>query len=331
MDRFNLIPRRTFSWPLAVVVMAFAGCAKDQTLGPDLDSLFGQLEFTSDFGHNMPTGVHFDQVGGVLFSAAFNLPVAYSLSLEGQSSGATYTRQGQGVTELSELWLGDCDEVFFSQNEWVHCLLEFPNHPNDSRLDSIFVWEQPDLSSRGLLLASFEEDAANYSLSSGEYTQSLEVVTEASDAVEGGAYMQGMGAGAAAWFGALRMSVVPGELSGYTPEDTYLNLHLRSSLEGSATVIKVFEDSDGDGTISSGLDEVFTTKLAVNADGDWHRRSVLWSDLELDLSGGNVSLDGQLDVEKVIRLDCTVSQMGTAQGTFGMDVDYVILTQSNPF
>ena len=98
-----------------------------------------------------------------------------------------------------------------------------------------------------------------------------------------------------------------------------------------ATVIKVFEDSDGDGTIASGLDEVFTTKLAVNADGDWHRRSVLWSDLELDLSGGNVSLDGQLDVEKVIRLDCTVSQMGTAQGTFGMDVDYVILTQSNPF
>ena len=57
----------------------------------------------------------------------------------------------------------------------------------------------------------------------------------------------------------------------------------------------------------------------------------MWSDLELDLSGGNVMLDGQLNVEKVIRIDCTVSQMGTAQGDFGMDLDYVILTQSGPF
>ena len=331
MDRINFLPGSALAWTLAVVAMTVTGCAKDEALGPDIETLFGELVLTSDFGHNRPNGVHFDQGDGVLFSAAFNLPVAYSLSLEGQSSGATYTHQGQGANEMNVLWLGDCDDAFFSQNEWVHCLLEFPNHPNQSRLDSVFVWEQPDLSSRGLLLASFEEGDANYSLSSGEFTQSLEVVVEALDAAEGDAYMRGTGAGAASWFGALRLSVFPGDLSGFTPDDTYLNLHLRSSLEGSATVIKIFEDSDGDGAISSGMDEVYTTKLAVNADGEWHRRSVLWSDLELDLSGGNVMLDGQLNVEDVIRLDCTVSQMGTAQGDFGMDVDYVILTQSDPF
>ena len=331
MDRFKLFPRFALFWPLAAVVITIVGCAKDQPLGPDIGTLFGELVFTDDFGHNMPNGVHFDQVDGVLFSAEFNLPVAYTLSLEGQLSGATYTQQGQGDDALSVLWRGDCDDVFFGQNEWVYCLLEFPNHPNQSRLDSVFVWEQPDLSSRGYLLASFEEDAATYSLSSGEFTQSLEVVVEALDAAEGEAYMRGTGAGAASWFGALRMSLSPGNLLGFTRDDTYLNLHLRSSLEGSATVIKVFEDSDGDGTVASGMDEVYTTKLAVNADGDWHRRSVLWSDLELDLSGGNVMLDGQLNVEKVIRIDCTVSQMGTAQGDFGMDLDYVILTQSGPF
>ena len=82
------------------------------------------------------------------------------------------------------LWLGDCDGLFFQQNEWVHCLLEFEDHPEDVRLDSVFVWEQPDLSSRGFLLASFEEANPSFSLSSGKYTQSLEVVTEATDACE---------------------------------------------------------------------------------------------------------------------------------------------------
>jgi hypothetical protein len=30
-------------------------------------------------------------------------------------------------------------------------------------------------------------------------------------------------------------------------------------------------------------------------------------------------------------LDCTVSQTGTADGDFGLDVDYVILTKQRPF
>lgn len=316
---------------MGIALLVFAGCAKEESLGPELESLFGDLEFTAPFGHDMPNGVHFAEGEGVHFSGEFNLPVAYTLSLTGQTSGASYSFQGQGENVADVLWYGDCDDVFFRQNEWVHCLLEFEDFPDDFRLDSVFVWEQPDLSSRGKLLASFEESQANYSLSSGEFTQSLDLLSDATDAVEGSAYMSGVGSGAAAWFGALRISLSPLDLLGLDPEETHLNMHLRSDYDGSATVIKVFEDSDGDGLITAGMDEVYTTKLALNADGNWHRRSVLWSDLELDLSGNNVSIDGQIDMEKIARIDCTVSQMGTAEGTFGLDIDYVILTQDGPF
>ena len=319
------------TWLFIPVLFGLFGCAKEEVLGPDLESLFGELEFVSEFGHNRPNGVHFNAGEGVQFTGEFNLPVLYTVSLIGQKSGATFSFKGQGSDVSDVLWLGDCDGLFFQQNEWVHCLLEFEDHPEDVRLDSVFVWEQPDLSSRGFLLASFEEVNPPFTLSSGKYTQSLEVVTEATDACEGSAYMRGTGSGAATWFGALRMSLSPAALEGYEAETTYLNLHLRSAFEGSATVIKVFEDSNEDGLITSGVDEVFTTKLAVTADGEWHRKSILWSDLVLDLSGNNVSVNGQVDMNRVIRLDCTVSQTGTADGDFGLDVDYVILTKQGPF
>lgn len=319
------------AWLFIAVWIGVFGCAKEGSLGPDLDGLYGELEFVSEFGHNRPNGVHFGAGEAVQFTGELNLPVSYTLSLIGQKSGATFSFEGQGENLSEVLWLGDCDGLFFQQNEWVHCLLEFEDHPEDWRLDSVFVWERPDLSSRGFLLASFEEEDAAFSLSSGEYTETLEVVTEATDACEGDAFMRGTGSGAATWFGALRMSLSPSAIGDYEVENTYLNLHLRSTFEGSATVVKVFEDSDGDGLITGGLDEVYTTKLAVTADGQWHRKSVLWSDLVLDLSGNNVSLDGQIDMEKVIRLDCTVSQTGTADGDFGLDIDYVILTREGPF
>lgn len=324
-------PKPHTIWLFIAAWIGVFGCAKEGSLGPDLESLYGDLEFASEFGHNRPNGVHFNAGEAVQFSGEFNLPVGYTLSLIGQKSGATFSFEGQGENLSDVLWFGDSDGLFFQQNEWVHCLLEFEDHPEDWRLDSVFVWEQPDLSSRGFLLASFEEVDASYSLSSGEYTQTLEVVTEATDACEGNAYMRGTGSGAATWFGALRMSLSPSVIADYEAETTYLNMHFRSTFEGSATVVKVFEDSNGDGLVTSGLDEVFTTKLAVNADGQWHRKSVLWSDLVLDLSGNNVSIDGQIDMEKVIRLDCTVSQTGTADGYFGLDFDYLIITKEGPF
>ena len=324
-------PPRLGTWTLGLVIMCFVGCAKEGSLGPDLESLYGDLEFTESFSHNMPNGVHFEQGDTVRFSCGFNLPVAYTLSLTGQTSGATYAFQGQGNRELDVLWFGGCDNVFFRKNEWVHCLLEFPDHPDDFKLDSVFVWEQPDLSNRGLLLASFEETNPIFSISSGEFTESLDVVTEALDAVEGGAYMRGVGAGAGSWFGALRLPLDPQDLLGSSLGNTYLNVHLRSDYEGSASVIKLFEDSNGDGLVTSGEDEVFTTKLAVNAGNTWQRISIPWSDFELDLSGNNVSLNGQIDLDQISRLDCTVSQTGTASGTYGLDVDYVILTFDQPF
>ena len=50
----------------------------------------------------------------------------------------------------------DYDDVF-GPMEWVHCVLEFDDHPESTQLDSVFVWEQPDLSFKGVLLTSFED------------------------------------------------------------------------------------------------------------------------------------------------------------------------------
>ena len=97
-------------------------------------------------------------------------------------------------------------------------------------------------------------------------------------------------------------------------------------------MIKVFEDSNDDGMINSGDDEVFTTKVPIAADGQWQRMNLPLSDLSLDLSGNNVAVNGGLlDLDRILRLDITISQVGTADGTFGFDADYIILTPDEPF
>ena len=314
-----------------VIILAFVGCAKDEPLGPDLSGLYGELELLTAFSNNSPNGVHFEANEKVEFSADFNLEVDYTLSLIGQSSGAKYSISGKGANLSDVSWGGDCDDVFFGPMEWVHCVLEFDDHPESTQLDSVFVWEQPDLSFKGVLLTSFEDPSA-FSLTSGDFTDYLESVNNAPDAVEGSTYMTGFGSGPATWFGALRITMDPSNLSNITVADSFLNLHLRSEFEGSATVIKVFEDSNDDGMINSGDDEVFTTKVPIAADGQWQRMNLPLSDLSLDLSGNNVAVNGGLlELDKILRLDITISQVGTADGTFGFDADYIILTPDEPF
>ena len=109
MSFFLSNPKLLGTWAFGLVVMCFVGCAKEESLGPDLESLYGDLDYTEAFSHNMPNGVHFEQGDTVRFSCGFNLPVAYTLSLTGQTSGATYAFQGQGMHELDVLWFGDCD------------------------------------------------------------------------------------------------------------------------------------------------------------------------------------------------------------------------------
>lgn len=316
---------------LLIPVLVFCSCAKDEPIGPDLGGLYGELELLSDFGHNMPNGVHFEDEETVDFSANFNLEVDYTLSFMGQSSGATYSISGKSTNLSGISWGGDCNAVFFRPMEWVHCVLEFEDHPDNTQIDSVFVWEQPDLSNSGVLMTSFEEPSS-FSLTSGDFTDHLETAVNTLEAVEGTTYVSGIGTGPATWYGAIRILTNQGDLSNMEVSSSFLNLHARSELEGSATVIKVFEDSNDDGIIDAGQDEVFTTKLPIIADGEWHRMNLPLSNLALDLSGNNVSVNGGvLDLEKALRIDITFSQLGTSDGTFGFDVDYVILTPDFPF
>ncbi len=316
---------------MLISILIFSSCAKDEPIGPDLAGLYGELELLSDFGHNMPNGVHFEDEERVGFSADFNLEVDYTLSFVGQSSGATYSISGKSTNLTDISWGGDCNDVFFRPMEWVHCLLEFEDHPDNTQIDSVFVWEQPDLSHKGVLLTSFEQPSS-FSLTSGDFTDHLEAVVNTLGAAEGATYVTGVGTGPATWYGALRIPMNHGDLSNMVVSSSFLNLHTRSELEGSATVIKVFEDSNDDGIINAGEDEVFTTKLPIIVDGEWHRMNLHLSNLELDLSGNNVSVNGGLlDMEKVLRIDITVSQLGTSDGTFGFDADYVIITPDFPF
>ena len=78
------------AWLFIAVCIGVFGCAKEGSLGPDLDGLYGELEFVSEFGHNRPNGVHFDAGEAVQFTGELNLPVSYTLSLIGQKSGATF-------------------------------------------------------------------------------------------------------------------------------------------------------------------------------------------------------------------------------------------------
>ena len=103
-----------------------------------------------------------------------------------------------------------------------------------------------------------------------------------------------------------------------------------SDFPGSAFVIKVFEDQNGNGVYDAGIDEAYASKINLNTNSQWNKYHISLAELIIDQSGNNVLIDGELNPQNIIRVDITNSQSGTVNGQFGYSADYFIITYNEP-
>ena len=313
---------------LSLFVLFSSSCEKEEFVGPPIESIYGSLDILESFSNDKPVGVDFSVGDTVRFYSEFSVIADYQIEIVGRNSGASFSINGSN-SDLSEAyWLGNSDNIFFKQYEWCDITLSFINH--DTVLnDSILILGERDLSNLGLLLTSFE-DPSEYSIVTSSNNDEFGVISNSNIALHGNNYLNTLGIGNAAWFGAVRFSFNSNTITETDPNNIFFNGFFSSDYIGSAFVIKVFEDENGNGSYDSGIDEAYALKVILNTDSQWHKHSLTFNDFIIDQSGNNVLIDGILKPQNIIRIDITNSQSGSANGQFGYFADYFLITYNEP-
>ena len=303
-------------------------CEKEEFVGPPVESIYGTLEILETFSHNKPVGVDFSLGDTVKFSSLFSVLSVYQIDIVGKTSGASYSINGSSSNLNDAYWLGNSDNIFFKQYEWCDITLSFSNY--DTILsDSVLILGERDLSNLGLLLTSFE-DPSEYSIVTSSNNDEFGVYSNSNIALHGNNYLSTLGIGSAAWFGAARFSFNSNTITETDPNNIFFNGFFNSDYLGSAFVIKIFEDENGNGSYDSGIDEAYALKVNLNTDSQWHKYSYSFSSFVIDQSGNNILVDGILKPQNIIRIDITNSQSGSANGQFGYFADYFLITYNEP-
>lgn len=303
-------------------------CEKDSFIGPPIESQYGELIILQPFSSNKPVGVDFSLNDTVRFFSEFSINTNFNINIIGRNSGARFAINDIGNDLSNVFWAGNSDNIFFKQYEWCDVTLSFDN--SDTVLsDSILILGERDFSNLGYLLTSYE-DPSEYGLVNSQNTTQLQVLNNSSIAVHGNNFLDISGEGSNTYFGATRLSIPSGSINEPDKSNIFFNGFFKSDLNGTAVVIKMFEDENNDGSYDQGIDEAWTYKFALNTDGLWKKESFSFDFFNVDQTAGNVLINGILNVENIVRLDVVCSQNGNSFGNFGYFIDYLLLTYNSP-
>ena len=319
---------KIFNYIILILLFHYLiSCEKENYIGPPIEAQFGELIIHEPLSTDKPVGVDFSLNDTVRFFAEFSINANFNINIVGRNSGANFSISDVGNNLSNVFWTGNSDNIFFKQYEWCDVVLSFDN--SDTTLsDSILILGERDFSNLGYLLTSYE-DPTEYGLVNSQNTTQLQVLNNSSLAIHGSNFLDISGEGSNTYFGATRVPLQSGSINQTDKSNIYFNGFFKSDLNGSAVVIKMFEDENSDGSYDQGIDEAWTYKFALNTNGSWNKESFNFDNFSADQTAGNVLIDGILNVENVIRLDVVCSQNGNSFGNFGYFVDYLILTYNS--
>lgn len=308
--------------------ISFISCEKKEFVGPAIETLFGTSDILEPFTNTKPVGVDFSLNDTVNFVCLFSVTTDYHIDIVGRNSGANFTINGSSIDLTDSYWLGNSDGIFFKKSEWCDITLSFAG--NDTLIyDSILILGERDFSDLGMLLTSFE-DPSEYSVVTSSNNDLFEVNNNTSSAIEGDYYLNTLGIGSAAWFGAVRFSLNSNTITETNPNNIFFNGFFNSQYTGSAFVIKVFEDENVNGVYEPGTDESYSLKVGLTTNSQWNKYSASFSSFIIDQSGNNALINGVLNPQNIIRIDVTNSQSGSANGQFGYIADYFLISYNEP-
>ncbi len=310
-----------------LILIGFTSCKKEQFVGPDVESIYGNLVITETLSHDKPNGVDFSLGEQVNFAGKFNISADIKLEINGLTSNAAYVTN----TTSSDLaadginWDGSSQATFF-KSEFCEIILTFAAS-EDTLRDTVFVLNTKDFSSEGYLLNNFETDLG-FSAVGNTNTSVSERQSFPIAAAEGQFYytIAGDEQGGNYWLGAIRFVGLRDSIGGiFSNDEIYFNaFYYGQDLPGTRSIIRLIEDEDGDGNEDERWEFSF-----YPTDPIWSKNSFKFSDATV----AGAESDGVLNPSNIMQIDITLSTDGstsTSSPSHGYSIDFPIITYGAP-
>lgn len=321
----------------ALTLLSLSGCRKDESSydGISIDELYSDFILLDDFRVDKDS-VDFASGEKATFSARFNKPVNWTISIMGQSSKAKkiLTGQSRSIDVTNGQWNGST--TVFPMFKAEQCVAELivEGVSDTFRVSTKIktIKQNP-----GFVIADFEY---GFNPSWTKFVQSGASmdfnIKSDSLAPQGSKYLKM--SGTVNWDWLIGLVDFPATAYGTSrtfplatnPDNVYFNCLIYGvpNTNGSLVLFQFKEDENGDGTYSSSTDDEYDYQITVNWEG-WKLVSIKYSDIISLLNGQPTTTHGNNlhNPDKIAKISM-LHLANPADGYAHCKIDYILFTSA---
>ncbi|MCH1436607.1 MAG: hypothetical protein L7U70_00775 [Flavobacteriales bacterium] len=334
--------------PILLLSIGFVSCERDEDPNRiSVSDLYKDFKVMESLDSEGLDSIDFEQKQNTFFTAEFNKPIIWELSVTGDKSGAQKNISGfsNELNEVNAVWDGSTTKFpMFKSGESCSVELNFPAEDTTLVLDKSITIEKAKVD-EGVIIADFENgnkyrDDWDWFFQSGVSFFNLK---STKNAAQGKYYYKMFGECDWDWLVGMihipdtgDISNVPGTNKEYKPfglssdpENLYFNVLLNVREENAVLLINFKEDDNMDGVYDADNEDEYTIWLEGLEPG-WQLISRKYSDLTA--GGENESTpkgNGMRNPESLKIIDVLLLANPTS-GPTRVDMDYMIFTEDEP-
>lgn len=327
---------------LLILAVSFVSCERENPdfLGGSLNDQFGQLSVLDSLKSNTPA-FNFSVVSPRFFEAQWSKSLNWTLSVEGEQSGATKTFSGfSSKLDIDNAsWDGAADDFpSFSQEPCLVTLTLTDTEDTIVMLTNVSVSELKPLQDNMKVFADFEDGIPTNTIVFAQSGENMSFIVENGQAANGSAYYA-MG-GIVNWdyyIGSIKVPMETEEYANVSPLLLYFNMAIKGGNVGevpSNQFLKIYlREADG---------ERYSYEVNPVNWSDWQLLSIPYSDFVLEAGEANNAKDpGTINQVEVMCLSCPSGPVDIIGGgtpcpenmglTVKTDIDFIAFTQNESY
>lgn len=341
---------------IALSLVLFAACTKDNIEGPELQDIFGEFAVVQELSSDRTT-VDFSAGETVSFTAELTIRTDWTLHIIGETSGAKKEINGRErvINQDIARWNGTISFAPLFGEEDCITYMTFEDHPDTLFGPNITVTGVKPEDNVDILISDFETNtgwgtfaeaaATNQNVSGSYFVQDPVNVGEflSVNAPEGSRHWRMTANNMNSVFICGANTTAAGsqdaEADNYfsigtnNPDNVYINLLLFGLGDGNTRCsIGLQEDDNLDGTYDRFTEGTYNTTILVDWQG-WKVVSIPLSNFQLSTVGGfgNNDATGQQDIGRIISMEVLLLAVEGTSGPIGYGMDYLNFTYFAPW
>ncbi len=320
---------------ILVGIVLLSSCDPEESIGPDLNDLFGPFDILTEIVPNQNT-VNFSDGQEIFWSGELSKNTDWVIRLEGQSSGAVRTITGSDrlISITNSEWLGGANTFPGFALETADYLITFPNEEDADSLSGEIVITGLKIDD-GDLVSGFEDGFGSSWESFNQTTVTGTIVCGDDQAASGDCYYSISGTVGWDWaLGSVRMVSEEGNFGlPNSPTNLYFNMGLQVEEHIGQSFVEIWidEDEDGDGVWEVGQEDRIVRQYWSET-SDWDLVSFNYADLKFDELGDPIDFGGNglMEPGKVIAVNVfflSNRELGYNRAL----IDQIIFTEDEPY